>query len=152
MDGKKFSNSCRQLSKGHKTLLPGIFILHCGHGEYLVSNRYQREGFAALSVSNQYQRRLCSTSDQQKIVRKKFDLLNIEAGELGVIKHHFIACTLVLNNLISLRIRICTIWRFQSPNIRGQGFKPPAGKGLGGTQYTSEMFNIYILFKYYNLQ
>ena len=34
MDGKKFSDSCRKLSKGHKTLLPGIFLLHCEHGEY----------------------------------------------------------------------------------------------------------------------
>lgn len=33
MDTKKDSDSCRKLMRGHKSLLPGIFLLHCQHGK-----------------------------------------------------------------------------------------------------------------------
>lgn len=32
MDSSQATGSCRKLAKGHKNLLPGIFLLHCEHG------------------------------------------------------------------------------------------------------------------------
>ena len=35
MDSGKHANSCTKLNKGHKSLLPGVFLLHCEHGKYV---------------------------------------------------------------------------------------------------------------------
>ena len=35
-DKKKESTPCRKLAAGHKSLLPGIFLIHCPHGMYSI--------------------------------------------------------------------------------------------------------------------
>ena len=32
LDNKKEQTLCRKLAAGHKSLLPGIFLIHCPHG------------------------------------------------------------------------------------------------------------------------
>ena len=105
---KKFSDSCRKLCNGHRTLLPGTFILHCGHGEYLVSNRYWKKH--------------CSTFDQQKNSLQKFDLLNIPADEFGLIKQSFHRLYTSFEQSNFLRIRICTVWTFQPLALVGRDY------------------------------